>query len=74
VSSRGIDKIKDLYNRYLAAKIGESVSVGWLRRLIAVEIGSDSRTVDAYMRLLAEFKYIKPGKVDKIVILDVPGN
>lgn len=66
---RGIDKINDLYDRYLQAKAGSKVSVSWLRKIVAFEIGSSERTVDVYMHQMSDFGFIKATKEDKVEIL-----
>lgn len=68
-----MDKCKDLFTRYLAARIGENVSITWLRSLIRIEIGSDERTIDNYMQLLRQFGFIRATKENKVEVVDFKG-
>ena len=66
-------KIEKLCKNYLNDRQGQDVSVGWLRRIVAVAVGADARTIDSYMRLMADFKIIRASKQpNKVTILERP--
>ncbi len=73
MGAKGFDKIDDVCKKYLNSKQGQDVSVSWLRHIIATEIGSQPRTIDAYLHQMSDFKIIKESpKPNMIRILKRP--